>query len=82
MQLQPRFQFIGFERSQCVSTILEIEEELELRVCSPKKSLNVESPSFTPNFTPKTAAAQPAKIGISPKAVAAATFTPRGSGSF
>ncbi|KAI6916209.1 hypothetical protein KC341_g19115, partial [Hortaea werneckii] len=33
-----------------------------------KKSLNVESPSFTPNFTPKTAAAQPARLGISPKA--------------
>ncbi|KAI7515213.1 hypothetical protein KC331_g22494, partial [Hortaea werneckii] len=46
-----------------------------------KKSLNVESPSFTPNFTPKTAAAQPARLGISPKAAAAATFTPRGSGS-
>ncbi|KAI7282375.1 PAB-dependent poly(A)-specific ribonuclease subunit pan3 [Hortaea werneckii] len=46
-----------------------------------KKSLNVESPSFTPNFTPKTVAAQPARLGISPKAAAAATFTPRGSGS-
>jgi len=49
---------------------------------SPKKSFNVESPSFTP----KTLAAQPAvtqakNIGISPKAAAAATFTPRGSGT-
>lgn len=48
---------------------------------SPKKSFNVESPSFTP----KTFAAQPAQptrsAGISPKAAAAATFTPRGSGT-
>ncbi|KAM0713616.1 hypothetical protein Q7P37_010578 [Cladosporium fusiforme] len=44
------------------------------------KSFNVESPSFTP----KTLAAQPAQpknMGISPKAAAAATFTPRGSGT-
>ncbi|TKA23804.1 hypothetical protein B0A50_07086 [Salinomyces thailandicus] len=46
-----------------------------------KKSLNVDSPSFTPAFTPKTAAAQPVRLGISPKAAAAATFTPRGSGT-
>lgn len=48
---------------------------------NPKKSFNVESPSFTP----KTLAAQPAlpqkNLGISPKAAAAATFTPRGSGT-
>ena len=43
---------------------------------SSKKSLNVDSPAFTP----KTSNAQLAKIGISPKAAAAATFTPRGSG--
>lgn len=43
---------------------------------SSKRSLNVESPAFTP----KIGHAQPVKIGISPKAVAAATFTPRGSG--
>lgn len=46
---------------------------------SSKRSLNVDSPSFTPtakNATPIPAA----KIGISPKAAAAATFTPRGSG--
>ncbi|EME48099.1 hypothetical protein DOTSEDRAFT_167686 [Dothistroma septosporum NZE10] len=42
----------------------------------PKKSLSVESPSFTP----KPVNAQPAKIGISPKAASAAAFTPRGSG--
>ncbi|KAK4632546.1 PAN2-PAN3 deadenylation complex subunit PAN3 [Fulvia fulva] len=42
----------------------------------PKKSLNVESPSFTP----KPMNVQPAKIGISPKAASAAAFTPRGSG--
>ncbi|WPH03530.1 PAB-dependent poly(A)-specific ribonuclease subunit pan3 [Acrodontium crateriforme] len=43
-----------------------------------KKSLNVDSPSFTP----KSPNAVPAKvIGISPKAAAAATFTPRGSGA-
>lgn len=45
---------------------------------SSKRSLNVDSPAFTP--TPKIV--QPAKVGISPKAVAAATFTPRGSGEF
>ncbi|KAF2162145.1 hypothetical protein M409DRAFT_69355 [Zasmidium cellare ATCC 36951] len=43
-----------------------------------KRSLNVDSPAFTP--TPKNATVQPAKVGISPKTVAAATFTPRGSG--
>ncbi|KAF2726055.1 hypothetical protein K431DRAFT_214020 [Polychaeton citri CBS 116435] len=54
-----------------------------LTVPKTAKSLNVESPSFTP----KTTAAQPAQpqtqkaLGISPKAAAAATFTPRGSGS-
>ena len=41
-----------------------------------KRSLNVESPAFTP----KMATAQPVKFGISPKAAASATFTPRGSG--
>ncbi|KAK5132366.1 hypothetical protein LTR08_009137 [Meristemomyces frigidus] len=46
----------------------------------PKRTLNVESPAFTPIFTPKTTHAQPVKLGISPKAAAAATFTPRGSG--
>ncbi|KAK3679109.1 PAB-dependent poly(A)-specific ribonuclease subunit 3 [Vermiconidia calcicola] len=46
-----------------------------------KKTLNVESPAFTPAFTPKGMSAQPAKMGISPKAAAAAAFTPRGSGS-
>lgn len=45
---------------------------------SNKRSLNVDSPAFTP--TPKNATTLPAKIGISPKAAAAATFTPRGSG--
>lgn len=49
-----------------------------LKVESSKRSLNVDSPAFTP--TPKNAAVQPAKVGISPKTVAAATFTPRGSG--
>jgi hypothetical protein len=49
--------------------------------CSSKKSLNVDSPSFTPNYTPKPANALPAKsLGLSPKAAAAASFTPRGSG--
>jgi PAB-dependent poly(A)-specific ribonuclease subunit 3 len=53
-----------------------------LKLHSPKKSFNVESPSFTP----KTLAAQPAivqqkNMGISPKAAAAAAFTPRGSGT-
>ncbi|TKA70955.1 hypothetical protein B0A55_07380 [Friedmanniomyces simplex] len=48
----------------------------------PKKSLNVESPSFTPNFTPKPANALPVKgTGLSPKAAGAAAFTPRGSGT-
>ncbi|CAK4030109.1 related to PAB-dependent poly(A)-specific ribonuclease subunit pan3 [Lecanosticta acicola] len=42
-----------------------------------KKSLNVDSPAFTP----KIGHAQLAKVGISPKAAAAAAFTPRGSGS-
>ncbi|KAK3670971.1 PAB-dependent poly(A)-specific ribonuclease subunit 3 [Recurvomyces mirabilis] len=47
-----------------------------------KKSLNVESPAFTPNLTPQNAKALPAKsLGLSPKVAAAATFTPRGSGS-
>ncbi|EME86281.1 uncharacterized protein MYCFIDRAFT_40108 [Pseudocercospora fijiensis CIRAD86] len=46
-------------------------------MCSSKKSLSVESPAFTP----KTTNAVPVKnIGISPKAVGAPTFTPRGSG--
>ncbi|KAK3109848.1 PAB-dependent poly(A)-specific ribonuclease subunit 3, partial [Teratosphaeriaceae sp. CCFEE 6253] len=48
----------------------------------PKKSLNVESPSFTPNFTPNPAKALPVKsLGLSPKAAGAAAFTPRGSGT-
>ncbi|EMC92217.1 hypothetical protein BAUCODRAFT_151644 [Baudoinia panamericana UAMH 10762] len=48
----------------------------------PKKSLNVESPAFTPNFTPKISAAQPVKsFGISPKFATAAAFTPSGSGT-
>lgn len=42
-----------------------------------KKSLNVESPAFTP----KPGTVQIAKgMSLSPKAVSAATFTPRGSG--
>lgn len=46
---------------------------------SVKKFLTVESPAFTP----KAASAQPVKnMVISPKAAAAATFTPRGSGGF
>ncbi|KAK5726803.1 PAB-dependent poly(A)-specific ribonuclease subunit 3 [Elasticomyces elasticus] len=48
----------------------------------PKKSLNVESPSFTPNFTPKPANALPAMvkgIALSPKSAGAAAFTPKGS---
>ena len=52
-----------------------------LNMGSPKKSLNVESPSFTPTFTPQSGNAQPAKMGISPKAATAAAFTPRGSGT-
>lgn len=41
------------------------------------RALNVQSPAFTPTL----AHARPAKpIGISPKAAAAATFTPRGAG--
>ncbi|KAK0924772.1 PAB-dependent poly(A)-specific ribonuclease subunit 3 [Friedmanniomyces endolithicus] len=48
----------------------------------PKKLLNVESPSFTPNFTPKPANALPVKgIALSPKAAGAPAFTPRGSGT-
>ncbi|KAK5116412.1 hypothetical protein LTR62_007959 [Meristemomyces frigidus] len=47
-----------------------------------KKSLNVESPAFTPNFTPPTTKVLPVKsLGLSPRAAGAATFTPRGSGS-
>ncbi|KAF2764489.1 hypothetical protein EJ03DRAFT_26451 [Teratosphaeria nubilosa] len=48
-----------------------------------KKSLNVDSPSFTPTFTPKMGNAQPVvkSLGLSPKAAAAASFTPRGSGA-
>ncbi|KAI5367869.1 Putative protein kinase-like domain superfamily, PAN2-PAN3 deadenylation complex subunit PAN3 [Septoria linicola] len=43
-----------------------------------QRALNVQSPAFTPTL----AQTKPAKqIGISPKAAAAATFTPRGSGS-
>jgi len=42
-----------------------------------KRALNVESPAFTP----KTSNVQPARLGISPKAVTAAAFTPRGSGT-
>ncbi|SMR46082.1 unnamed protein product [Zymoseptoria tritici ST99CH_3D1] len=43
-----------------------------------KKSLNVESPAFTP----KSPNVQPAKtVLMSPKAAIAATFTPRGSGT-
>nr|OQO23926.1 hypothetical protein B0A51_11556 [Rachicladosporium sp. CCFEE 5018] len=45
----------------------------------PKKSFNVESPSFTPKGP---APVQSPKIaGLSPRAAHAATFTPRGSGS-
>ena len=47
---------------------------------SPKKSLNVESPAFTPNFTANTANVPSKRMGLSPRAAAAATFTPRGSG--
>ncbi|KAK5740939.1 PAB-dependent poly(A)-specific ribonuclease subunit 3 [Elasticomyces elasticus] len=50
----------------------------------PKKSLNVDSPSFTPNFTPKPANALPAMvkgIALSPKSAGAAAFTPKGSGT-
>ncbi|KAK0854701.1 PAB-dependent poly(A)-specific ribonuclease subunit 3 [Friedmanniomyces endolithicus] len=45
--------------------------------------LNVESPSFTPNFTPKPANALPVKgIALSPRAAGAPAFTPRGSGTW
>jgi len=70
--------------SPCQCSLSHPSSSYERRAekCSPKpKSLNVESPAFTPNFTPIPAKAQPAKnLGLSPKAAGAAAFTPRGSG--
>ncbi|GAB7359922.1 hypothetical protein MBLNU230_g7448t2 [Neophaeotheca triangularis] len=50
---------------------------------SGKKSLNVASPSFTPRpvNAPSTDPQVAKPLGISPRAAAAAAFTPRGSGS-
>lgn len=50
---------------------------MQLTRYSSQRALNVQSPAFTPTL----AHAKPVKqMGISPKAVAAAAFTPRGSG--
>ncbi|KAF2485613.1 hypothetical protein BDY17DRAFT_108439 [Neohortaea acidophila] len=47
----------------------------------PKKALNIDSPAFTPTFSPTIPSVQLSKLGISPKAASAAVFTPKGSGA-